>query len=64
LTKDEEDDPDDQDDDADRPQNADAQDPAQDQQDETKNNHVSLLVLFYPKCIASHSKLLAVSIAT
>jgi hypothetical protein len=48
LTKDEEDDPDYQHDNADRPQNADAQDPAQDQQDETKNNHVILLVLFYP----------------
>jgi hypothetical protein len=43
LTQDEEDDPDYQDDNADRPQNADAQDPAQDQQDETKNNHVILL---------------------
>jgi hypothetical protein len=39
LTQDEEDDPDYQDNNADRPQNADAQDPAQDQQDETKNNH-------------------------
>ena len=43
LTQDEEDDPDYQDDDADRHQNADAQDPAQDQQDETKNYHVILL---------------------
>src|SRR5215204_5532171 len=48
LTQDQEDDADDQHDNADRPQNADAQDPAQDQQDETKNNHVILLVLFYP----------------
>jgi hypothetical protein len=43
LTQDQEDDADYQHNNADRHQNADAQDPAQDQQDETKNNHVLLL---------------------
>jgi hypothetical protein len=45
LTQDQEDDADYQHDNADCHQNADAQDPAQDQQDEAKNNHVILLNL-------------------
>jgi hypothetical protein len=48
LPQDQEDDADYQHDNADCHQNADAQDPAQDQQDETKNNHVILLNLYVP----------------